>query len=99
MIYNYQYIDSSTIYSDQYAMFEYINYYGASQYWRDEKDVDIVMTVVNCVGESVVLGAASYGDMLTGKMTTVSGGWSSNGISSVLVDVPHGYYYFGVKPT
>jgi hypothetical protein len=56
------------------------------------------MNVVNCVGESVILGSNSYENMITGKMTDISTVWSNDGVSSVLVDVPHGYYYFGVKP-
>jgi hypothetical protein len=36
--------------------------------------------------------------MLTGKITEVSSEWDDNGVAAALVDVPHGYYYFAVKP-
>lgn len=98
MLYNYQFIDVSAIYADQYSTFEYVNYYGGSQTWLDERDVDIVVSVVNCVGQSVLLGSGSYQDVLAGGFTSIGSGWASNGVNSVLVDVPHGYYYFAVKP-
>jgi hypothetical protein len=56
------------------------------------------MTVINCFGASSILAALSYSDMQTGKITEVSSEWSSNGVAAALVNVPHGYYYFAVKP-
>lgn len=35
--------------------------------------------------------------MQTGKMTQIANSWASAGIETVLISIPHGYYYFGVK--
>jgi hypothetical protein len=55
------------------------------------------MTVTNCVGISTVLATPSYSDMQTGKMTEVLSEWNGNGVTVALINIPHGYYYFGIK--
>jgi|JI10StandDraft_1071094.scaffolds.fasta_scaffold6068505_1 hypothetical protein len=35
--------------------------------------------------------------MQTGKMTEIGSYWTKNGITTAIIDVPHGYYYLGVK--
>ena len=57
------------------------------------------MNVVNCMGQSILLGSQSYSDMLTGKMTTIPQSLSLASVTTALIPIPHGYYYFGVKPT
>lgn len=55
------------------------------------------MNVVNCLGQSVLLGSSSYTDMLTGKLTTIPQTLNYASVTTALVPIPHGYYYFGVK--
>ena len=43
------------------------------------------------------MGSSDFGDVMTGKMTEIGDMWYKDGVTTVLVDVPHGYYYFGVK--
>jgi len=57
----------------------------------------ITLTVVSCTGNTSILASSSYTDLLTGKMTDVTNEWLGPGISVGMVDVPHGYYYLGVK--
>lgn len=73
------------------------DYWNAGIYDRSNKSV--VVNVINCMGESVLLGSSSYQDMLTGKMTDLQSSniYSNNGIVSSVVSIPYGYYYFGIK--
>lgn len=57
----------------------------------------ITLTVTSCTGNTSILASSSYTDLLTGKMTDVSVEWVKDGVSIGIVNVPHGYYYFGVK--
>jgi hypothetical protein len=98
MIYPKAYPIESNIYSDSYSVFEYINHYYDVITPNVIHSEPIVMTVINCVGTSSILAALSYSDMQTGNITEVSADWNENGVTAALVDVPHGYYYFAVKP-
>lgn len=57
----------------------------------------MTLTVTSCTGNTSILASSSYADLLTGKMTDVSVEWATEGVSIGIVNVPHGYYYFGVK--
>ncbi len=54
-------------------MFEYINYGYQGMGWGNGEEEGqgqrVLLTVVNCLGESSILGSSSYADVTTGKMT------------------------------
>lgn len=76
-------------------MFQYINHW--YNIYDTNHSVPVSFTVTNCAGTSALLSSNSYMDMLTGKMTDIKQQATVNGVTTALVDVPHGYYYFAVK--
>lgn len=95
MLYNNQYESSSPVYTQPYTMFQYINHW--YNIYDTNHSIPVSFTVTNCAGTSALLSSNSYMDMLTGKMTDIKQQATVNGVTTALVDVPHGYYYFAVK--
>ena len=95
MLYREQFAENNNaeFFSQSYQMFEFINYNTDEDYQEET-----VITVTNCLGKTNLLSSSSYNDAKTGVMTQIqpSNIWSSNGITSALVDISHGYYYIGI---
>jgi len=82
-------------------VFEYINYGYQGMGWGNGEEEGqgqrVLLTVVNCLGESSILGSSSYADVTTGKMTDLEESFNSNGVVATLSNIKHGYFYLGVR--